>query len=71
MLKTIGTPSVSNSCERCRGLMIRDTVFGRESDLVSEAIPTWRCVNCGETIDALIRVNRPAGRWPNGAAPTR
>ena len=63
-------PQIGNeSCGRCGGLMVEDTVFGYEGDLVAESTPAWRCVNCGETIDILILANRQVGARPSMAGP--
>lgn len=44
-------------CQRCRGLLVRET-FG---DLREEAgcmFPATRCINCGYIEDSVVRANR-------------
>jgi len=40
-------------CERCLGLMDQEVVFGE-----SRRTTLWKCINCGERIDAVIAKNR-------------
>lgn len=44
-------------CQRCRGLLVRETFndLSIESDSVSTAT---RCINCGYIEDAVVRANR-------------
>jgi hypothetical protein len=45
------------NCQRCRGLLVRET-FG---DLREEAgcmCPATRCINCGYIEDSVVRANR-------------
>jgi len=42
-------------CHRCKGLMVADPM--RESSS-STVVLGWRCLMCGESIDAVINANR-------------
>lgn len=45
---------VAGRCDRCGGLMVREYV----AELDSEC---WKCVICGERVDALILAHREEG----------
>jgi hypothetical protein len=47
-------------CPRCKGLLVRDRLL----DLQDTAwhIDAWRCVSCGEVLDAVILANRRGRR---------
>jgi hypothetical protein len=64
-------------CQRCRGLLVRETF----DDLRAEAAcmcPATRCINCGYIEDSVVRANRlhppstkrpvPRGMVRNGRA---
>ena len=44
-------------CQRCRGLLVRDTFddLSRGTDSLNNAT---RCINCGCIEDAIVRANR-------------
>jgi len=42
-------------CERCQGLMVADCYVYEGGRCKS---PFWRCIACGEIIDAVILLNR-------------
>jgi hypothetical protein len=44
----------ASECPRCRGLMVAE--WSPELETMA-----WRCVQCGELIDAVILSNRRAG----------
>lgn len=48
---SVGKSVRSDCCHRCGGLMVQERVF--ESGSVD-----WRCVSCGERIDAVILEHR-------------
>ena len=45
-------------CRRCRGLMVKDRLY----DLYDTQwqLNAWRCVACGDLLDAVILRNRVA-----------
>ncbi|GJL61613.1 MAG: hypothetical protein NPIRA04_02670 [Nitrospirales bacterium] len=45
-------------CERCGGLMVVDVCLDMRGDDAGVWISTWRCVNCGESINSKILQNR-------------
>ncbi len=49
----------ADRCHRCGGLMVRERITGEHEALHFEA---WRCLVCGEVVDALIAANRRARR---------
>jgi hypothetical protein len=44
-------------CQRCRGLLVRETFDGlsQEADIMCLAT---RCINCGSIEDSVVRANR-------------
>jgi hypothetical protein len=45
-------------CKRCHGLVVAETLTdGSVSEKLS-ALGVWRCVNCGELLDAVVLRNR-------------
>lgn len=55
-------------CQRCRGLLVRETF----SDLREEAAslyPATRCINCGYVEDAVVRLNRLRSHMEKRSAP--
>ncbi len=44
-------------CSRCGGLMTREA-FTDLLDSMERVCDGWRCVNCGEIIDAVVMRNR-------------
>jgi hypothetical protein len=45
-------------CRRCKGLLVRDRLYDLyDTQLHSEA---WRCIACGDLLDAVILRNRSA-----------
>ncbi len=45
-------------CQRCQGCMIEDTCMDLRDDTGRIAFDAWRCVNCGEIIDAVVLTHR-------------
>ena len=46
-------------CSRCHGFMVQSFTGSLLMDLAREFVaPAWRCVNCGQWIDAMISENR-------------
>jgi hypothetical protein len=52
------------NCHRCSGTMVHEKFYGTE-----EPFWGWRCIYCGEVIDAMILENR--SRLGKLAAPRR
>ena len=50
------------TCQRCSGMMMRHEIYDWEDNY--RQTPAWRCVNCGEVVDALILQHRPNGNVP-------
>ncbi len=46
------------TCKRCGGLMVQSDFDSLLGDMLGAPLPMWRCVNCGERLDALILANR-------------
>jgi hypothetical protein len=47
-------------CPRCQGLMVIDTCLNMENVIHTVWVYEWRCLNCGEIIDAQTLANRSA-----------
>lgn len=47
-----------SNCTRCGGLMVHDFCTDLLSDKSGLDCPTWRCVQCGDVVDPVIRWNR-------------
>lgn len=47
-------------CPRCQGLMVIDTCLNMENVVHTVWVYEWRCLNCGEIIDAQTLANRSA-----------
>jgi hypothetical protein len=45
------------SCQRCKGLLIRET-FGDLRERTVSMSPATRCINCGYIEDSVMRANR-------------
>ncbi len=45
------------ACQRCQGLLVRDTFHDPSVETGVHGAAT-RCINCGHMEDAVIRVNR-------------
>jgi hypothetical protein len=45
------------SCQRCRGLLVRET-FGDLREGTGCMGPATRCINCGYLEDSVMRANR-------------
>lgn len=65
-------------CARCQGLMVKDRLVDLQESNSSIWLHVWRCMNCGEVVDAHIverrTMNRLAGRSSpptSGAGPRR
>ena len=47
-------------CPRCHGLMVIDTCLNMKNVTNTVWVYEWRCLNCGEIVDAQTLVNRGA-----------
>lgn len=59
-------------CQRCQGLMIKDKIYDPDGQFLH--LDIWRCVNCGETVDAAIlqaRKEKEAKNSQNDAVCTK
>jgi len=45
-------------CFRCQGLMVTITLVDAERSTSMGSLPAWRCLTCGEVLDAGIVNNR-------------
>lgn len=52
------TPHEGDHCVRCRGLMVLDHYIDLQDDTGQIGLDAWRCMNCGEVVDLVIRENR-------------
>ncbi|MCA9464762.1 MAG: hypothetical protein KC643_04875 [Nitrospira sp.] len=43
-------------CPRCEGLLVQDQSWNTYETL--PMLPIWRCLNCGETLEEGILLNR-------------
>lgn len=55
-------------CERCNGRMMPDRYVDHRDDEEPVRELPWRCVNCGNVVDAGILQNRAAQAVPAAAA---
>ncbi len=46
------------TCERCNGLMVREQICDLQGQSSSLCIDGYRCLLCGDLVDALIREHR-------------
>lgn len=46
------------TCQRCRGLMVKDHFFDLEESSGRPWIAGWRCLACGNILDPLIQRRR-------------
>lgn len=46
------------TCERCNGLMVREQICDLEGRNSSLCVDGYRCLLCGDLVDALILANR-------------
>ena len=44
-------------CQRCRGLLVRETFDDRKEE-TDRMCPATRCINCGCIEDSVVRANR-------------
>ena len=67
---SIGTAVIEHeTCARCRGLMVPSFTDSLQLEIVEKSgAAAWRCVNCGEWIDATIVTNRKSAGRPGGAS---
>lgn len=49
-------------CPRCHGFMVIDACLNVEGFLNKAWVHEWRCLNCGEIIDAQTLANRNTSR---------
>jgi hypothetical protein len=54
----------SMSCPRCRGVMIAQDLHDHHGTYLT--LPGWRCLSCGEVLDATILTNRQSAQNPTG-----
>jgi len=45
-------------CQRCKGLMIRDSFVDLRDDTGCLQFDGWRCINCGEVVDPMVLTHR-------------
>ncbi len=45
-------------CQRCKGLMIRDSFVDFRDDTGHLMFEGWRCLNCGEVVDPVVLTHR-------------
>lgn len=51
------------TCARCHGFLVPSYSDSLLIETTEESsAPAWRCVNCGEWVDATVIANRTAGR---------
>lgn len=53
-------------CQRCNGLMLRDSFVDLRDDTGRLKFEGWRCLNCGEVVDPVVlthRIDAPAGPY--------
>ncbi|CUQ66577.1 hypothetical protein [Candidatus Nitrospira inopinata] len=48
------------TCSRCEGLMLEEYLFDLDGGCAERWATSWRCVNCGQRDDAVIRQHRRA-----------
>jgi hypothetical protein len=41
-------------CNRCAGLLVREKYF----EYITNTVPAFKCVNCGNVVDAVITSNQ-------------
>lgn len=58
-------------CTRCGGPMMQERFFDLLDDSGRYTFDAWRCLNCGEVCDAVIRANRVHPPRPIHADPRR
>ncbi len=46
------------TCQRCRGLMVKDHFIDLQESYGRPCIAGWRCVACGNILDPLIQRRR-------------
>ncbi|MCP9472837.1 MAG: hypothetical protein NNA30_08915 [Nitrospira sp.] len=46
------------TCSRCEGLMLEEYLFDLDGGSAERWATSWRCVNCGQRDDAVIRRHR-------------
>ena len=46
------------TCQRCHGLMVVDHYIDMQDDSGNLWMRAWRCVSCGDVLDAQIRSRR-------------
>ncbi|MCP9448936.1 MAG: hypothetical protein NNA21_02595 [Nitrospira sp.] len=46
------------TCSRCEGLMLEEYLFDLDGGCAERWATSWRCVNCGQRDDAVIRRHR-------------
>ena len=52
------------SCPRCCGVMIAQDLHDHHGTYLT--LPGWRCLSCGEVLDATILTNRQSVKNPTG-----
>lgn len=46
------------SCSRCNGCMVEDFLLDMEDSSGPMWLQAWRCMNCGNVTDSVLRRNR-------------
>lgn len=58
-------------CPRSQGLMIGEAFDGLSGDPWARSFGGWRCLICGEIVDAVIAANRSVPNPPKQLQPNR
>lgn len=46
------------NCQRCQGLMIRESFLDLRDDTGQLSFNGWKCLNCGELVDPVVLMHR-------------
>ena len=49
---------LSSSCSRCGGFLVRSFCISPDQGTSEFQIPVWKCLQCGDVLDATILKNR-------------
>jgi hypothetical protein len=57
------------TCTRCHGFLVPSFSEALSDEITRQSFaPAWRCVNCGEWVDATIAENRRNGRHSDASS---
>ena len=59
------------TCQRCHGLMVVDHYIDLQDDSGNLWMRAWRCISCGDVLDAQIRSRRLLLKSNESAARTQ